>query len=577
MLHAPQTLRALVRANEIWLVVVAAVIGAIAGVLVYLMTAAAQVAHVLLFEIDMDQHLSAQSVVDWHRALLVPPLGGLVLGGFSWLAMRYWPRRAVDPIEANALYGGRMSLNDSLIVALQTIISNGAGASIGLEAGYTQIGAGVASRIGRSFRVRRSDLRLLVGCGAAGAISAAFNAPLCGAFYGYELVIGTYTLASFAPVAASAMVAVSVLHLIGRSPFDLTLVIPPLDPSHYPSILLLGGVCAAIAIAVMYGVTLIEDLFRRSKLPALIRPALGGVIVGLLALITPAVLSSGHGAIGMVIETPFPVAWVGLLIVLKSIATATSIGSGFRGGLFFASLFLGALIGKFFAGVEQILIPHYAVLIVPAAVVGMSATAVAIIGAPLAMSFLALEATSSLPMTVAVIGAVVVSSLTVRRTFGYSFATWRFHLRGEAIRSAVDIGWMRNLTVGRMMRRQVRTVRTETPLAAFRRDFPLGSTQRVVAIDAEDRYAGIVFVDEAHAEGQNAEHVGDILHQTNDMLLPQMTIKEAISAFEAAESDALVVVDGTDTKQVIGLLTEAYALRRYSEELDRSRRELSGE
>src|SRR5579875_1375868 len=131
VLHAPQTLRALVRANEIWLVVVAAVIGAIAGVLVYLMTAAAQVAHVLLFEIDMDQHLSAQSVVDWHRALLVPPLGGLVLGGFSWLAMRYWPRRAVDPIEANALYGGRMSLNDSLNVALQTIISNGAGASIG--------------------------------------------------------------------------------------------------------------------------------------------------------------------------------------------------------------------------------------------------------------------------------------------------------------------------------------------------------------------------------------------------------------------------------------------------------------
>jgi chloride channel protein, CIC family len=214
---------------------------------------------------------------------------------------------------------------------------------------------------------------------------------------------------------------------------------------------------------------------------------------------------------------------------------------------------------------------------VVSAVVGMSALAVAIIGGPLTMGFLALEATGSLPLTIAVLGACVVSALTVRRTFGYSFATWRFHLRGEAIRSAVDVGWMRNLTVGRMMRREVRTVRTETPLASFRRDFPLGSTQRVVAIDNADQYAGIVYVAEAHADEADGHQVGDVLHHTNVVLLPQMTIKEAIAAFERAEGDALAVVDGAETRHVIGLLTEQYALRRYSDELDRSRRELSGE
>ena len=88
----------------------------------------------------------------------------------------------------------------------------------------------------------------------------------------------------------------------------------------------------------------------------------------------------------------------------------------------------------------------------------------------------------------------MISALTVRRTFGYSFATWRFHLRGEAIRSAVDVGWVRNLTVGRMMRREVRTVRADTPIAAFRRDFPLGATDRVVVVDEAGRYAGIVLV-----------------------------------------------------------------------------------
>jgi CIC family chloride channel protein len=209
--------------------------------------------------------------------------------------------------------------------------------------------------------------------------------------------------------------------------------------------------------------------------------------------------------------------------------------------------------------------------------VGMSGMAVAIVGGPLTMGFLALETTGSLPMTAAVLAACVVSALTVRRTFGYSFATWRFHLRGESIRSAVDIGWMRNLTVGRMMRREVRTVRADTPLAAFRRDYPLGAAQRVVAIDEADRYAGVVLVAEAHAAETEASRIGEILHYQDTMLLPQMTIKEAVALFETAESDALAVVDAVETRQVIGLLTEQYALRRYSEELDRRRRELSGE
>jgi len=203
--------------------------------------------------------------------------------------------------------------------------------------------------------------------------------------------------------------------------------------------------------------------------------------------------------------------------------------------------------------------------------------AVAIVGGPLTMGLLALESTGSLPLTIAVLAACVISTLTVRRTFGYSFATWRFHLRGEAIRSAVDIGWMRNLTVGRMMRREVRTVRATTPLNAFRRDFPLGATQRVVVLADDDSYAGIVWLAEAHAEEAGGRTVADVAHNSDTVLVPQMTVKEAIALFEQAESDALAVVDGPETKRVIGLLTEHYALRRYSEELDRRRRDLSGE
>jgi CIC family chloride channel protein len=578
VMHAPQTLRALVRTDEIWLVVLSAIVGSGAGVAVWMMTETTQLVHQLLFGISAGERLSAMVELDPIRTVVIPTLGGLVLGLVGLAVVYFRPRRAVDPIEANALYGGRMSLNDSLIVVVQTIMSNGAGASIGLEAGYTQIGAAMASRFGRMFRVRRSDLRLMVGCGAAAAIAGAFNAPLTGAFYAFELVIGTYSLGTFAPVAVASIVAVSVVNAFGGAPFDLVLQVPTrVDALDYIPILALGMVCALVGIAIMRGVTLTEDLFRKSGVPVWLRPMCGGLAVGTLALATPAVLSSGHGALGIVIEAPYSLAHVALLVVLKSIASAISIGSGFRGGLFFASLFLGALLGKLFAGSLAAVSTAHAVSPVVCALVGMSGLAVAIIGGPLTMGFLALEATGSLPLTVAVLAACVVSSLTVRRTFGYSFATWRFHLRGEAIRSAVDIGWMRNLTVGRMMRREMRTVRADTPIAAFKRDFPLGAHQRAVVLDEDDRYAGIVLPAEVHADADENHRVRDLLHYTDTVLLPQMTIKEAVAMFENAESDALAVVDSAEAKQVIGLLTEQYALRRYSEELDRRRRELSGE
>jgi CIC family chloride channel protein len=575
--HVPQTLRALVRADEIWLVLVAALVGIGAGVLVVAMNETTNILHHLLFLIPPGERLSGTVEVNQLRSLVVPTLGGLAMGGTLWALARWWPRRAIDPIEANALYGGQMSMLDSIIVVGQTMLSNGVGASVGLEAGYTQIGSALASRVGRAFRVRRNDLRLLVGCGTAGAIAAAFNAPLTGSFYAFELIIGTYSLATLAPVVLASICAVLAMRGLtgGGDVFELR-VPSEIAPVDYAAILAMGILCAFAGIAIMRGVTLTEALFRRSRVPVWLRPAIGGALVGLMSLLSPQVLSSGHAALHVGFDAPYTLSHVALLVLLKAVASAVSLGSGFRGGLFFASLFLGAMLGKLFAGLMALFSITAAVPAVVCALVCMSAMAVAVVGGPLTMAFLALETTGSLPMTTAVLVASVVSALTVRRSFGYSFATWRFHLRGEAIRSAVDIGWMRNLTVGRMMRREVRTVRMDMSVAAFRREVPLGAHNRIIVLDAADRYAGILLVPEVHG-AETATRVGDLLHYQKSVLLPQMTVKEAIAMFEAAESDALAVVDGPTTMKVIGLLTEQHALRRYSEELDRRRKELSGE
>jgi len=578
VLHVPQTLRALVRADEVWLVALAAIVGLAAGLCVTAMTLATQAMHRVIFRLGPHERLSGTVGVPSLNTVLSLVLGGLAVGLLGLAVARWWPRRAVDPIEANALYGGRMSLNDSLVVVGQTMLSNGVGASVGLEAGYTQIGAALASRLGRMFRLRRNDLRLLVGCGAAGAIAAAFNAPLCGAFYAFELVIGTYAIINLAPVGVAAITAVSVVRMLIPEEYNFEVRVPTaIEPVSYVPIIVLGIVCALAGILIMRGVVLTENLFRRSRVPAWARPAIGGAVVAALALVSPQVLSSGHAALQVGLDAPYGLGYIALLIVLKSVASAVSLGSGFRGGLFFASLFLGALVGKLFAATLAWAGLMNGVPAVVFALVGMSGLAVAIVGGPLTMTFLALESTGSFPLTVAVIAASVVSALTVRRTFGYSFATWRFHLRGEAIRSAVDIGWMRNLTVGRMMRREVKTMRADTTLAAFRRDVALGSTNKVIALDEAGNYAGIVLVPEAHAAETTAATLNDLLHYQDDVLLPQMTIKDAVAMFETAEADALAVVDSKENRRVIGFLNEYYALRRYTEELDRRRRELSGE
>ena len=157
-----------------------------------------------LFRSYPGERLSGRVSLDPLYAFLVPCLGGLLFG----LVTAYITRKRgteVDPVEANALHGGRMSMRGSLIVAAQTVWSSGIGASVGLEAGYTQLASGIASKIGQAFRLRRGDLRVLVGCGAAGAIAGAFGAPLGGAFYGFELIIGSYSIASLAPVGMAAL------------------------------------------------------------------------------------------------------------------------------------------------------------------------------------------------------------------------------------------------------------------------------------------------------------------------------------------------------------------------------------
>jgi len=547
------------RDSELFLLVLALGAGAAAGGGVVLIDWLLALLRRLAFGIPPDGHLSDIDLGP-ARVLMMPVLGGLLVGLVSALLRRWRPREVVDAIEANALFGGRMSVGDSLGLVAVTLLSGGFGASVGLEAAYTQLGAALASRLGRSVELRRDDVRTLVGCGAAGAIAAAFNAPLTGAFYAFELIIGSYTLHTLAPVGIAALIGALVVRgLVGSNPiFEMSHAIA-VSPSDYPILFGLGLASAGLGILVMKGVTSTEALFRSLAVPRWARPALGGLVIGALALPFPQILGAGHGGIMRVLHSGFDLPFLAGLIVAKIVASAVSIGAGFRGGLFSTSLFLGSLFGSLIGAVLARLGPHLGTDPLICTLVGMGAVAAAIVGAPMTMIMIVLETTGDFAATIGVMVGVVTAAIAVRHWFGYSFATWRFHLRGLTIRSPDDVGWINELLIGPMMRRDPAVIAADLTIEELHRRFPTGSIKKVFVVDERGRLRGII--DPVEASGlESAEAVktvGELVSKPAPFLLPRNDLRTALDRFSQTAQETLPVVDNSEDRRIIGYLSEA--------------------
>ena len=564
------------RENEVALIGIAAAVGFAVGVGVYVLNGAVVWLHYVLFGVPIDGHLSSGVSVPAFNAFAGPAIGGLLVGLLATVIRYLRPREIVDAIEANALYGGRMSLLDSLNLALLTVVAVGFGGSAGLEAAYTQVGSGLASKAGRNLRLRRQDLRLLVGCGAAAAISAAFNSPLTGAFYAFELVIGSYTLQSLAPVASAALCGNLAIKAVSDSTPMFVMPGPVTLQSHdYALFLLLGLGAAAISIATMRAVTFVENSLRQHKVPGWLRPVIGGTAVGSVAIFYPEVLGGGHGAITHLLSGGFAMAPLTCLLIAKIAASALTVGSGMRGGLFSTSLFLGAVFGGAIAAALQTMAPHVEINPVAYALVGMGAVAGGIVGAPLTMTLLVLETTGNFSLTIGVMAAVIACTVVVRQSFGYSFATWRFHVRGLRITGAHDVGWIADLTAGKLMRRDVHLVPASETIAELREHFPLGGPKYAFVVDGQGAYLGTIETIEAHSTAYDAkaaeETAAALIHDEPLVLTPEQNIHVALLLFTRTAAEVLPVVDNLKSRRVVGFVSEAYVLRRYSQELEKRR------
>jgi CIC family chloride channel protein len=390
-------------------------------------------------------------------------------------------------------------------------------------------------------------------------------------------MIGAYVPAAIAPVAAASLAAALLTRELGVAPFLIaTTAGEPITNLAYILYAGFGVLTALIGIGVIQLQTGTERLLSRVPLPAAWRPLIGGLLLVPIVWTSPQALSSGHGALRLELALQPAMAFLLFVFVLKVLASVISLSFGFRGGLFFASLFLGSLLGPVFAQAidlatgRQLLDPN------DAALVGMAALAVTIVGGPMTCSLLVLETTHNFSLTGAVITASLCASAFTRTHFGYSFSTWRLHLRGTAIRSARDVGRLRALTAERLMRRDPTMVDAGLTIAQFRQLVPLGATSRVVLTDNGTHYRGIVQTAQAYAPALDPEAQLVSLAQLVENGVAAGTGVEAIlDHFEQHGADDLAVVDKDG--RVIGVLTEKYVNRRYIEETEKAQNELFGD
>jgi CIC family chloride channel protein len=524
--------------------------------------------------------------VPWWRVLLAPALGGLIIG----LCVQHFlrqkrPEAVAQVIEASTLRAGRLSLKEGAKIALVNAASIGCGASVGREGPVVHLGASIGAWVAKRLHLGRAMSRTLLGCGVAAAVAASFNAPIAGVFFALEVVVGHYALSAFAPVVVAGVLGTIVSRMVyGDFPaFVLPKSYEISSFFEFPAFALLGVVSAIGAILFMRSIVAVEDSWGRlPQVPRWARPAIAGLIVGGIAVFFPQVLGVGYGATDQALQELLPLWLLVALILVKTLATAVSLGSGFGGGVFSPSLFLGAMIGGAFGVIATGAFPALSSGHGAYTIVGMGAVAGAVLGAPISTMLIIFEMTGDYALTIAVMIATAIASIITQQIFGRSFFQWQLERRGVSVGIGREVGLLRALQVRGLADKKVDVVGPETPLAEVRRHLLEAPWSLLVVAGPEGRLEGLIgFPDlgdlafDREADATTAAK--DVMHKAGYALRSDDNLQAAVEAFNSSGEVHLPVINNAEERIFVGMVHEHEVMAAYHQTLVQARREERGE
>jgi CIC family chloride channel protein len=499
----------------------------------------------------------------------VPVVGGLLYGPLIDRFAREARGHGVPEVMlAVAQEGGRIRPRVAVVKSLASAICLGAGGSVGREGPIVQIGSAFGSTVGQALRLSENNMRLLVACGAAGGISATFNAPIAGVFFSLELILRDYEVRSFGVVVLASVVA----DIISRAAFGNTSFLPLPDftitsPWEYPLYVVLGVLAAVAGLLFIRGLYGAEDIADRlwHGRPEWLRPAVGGLLLGGLLLFLPQLYGVGYPALETAIHGGFALDLLALLFVGKVVATSLTIAIGGSGGVFAPSLYIGGMLGMAFGVIAGQLAPSVVSSPGAYALVGMGAVFAAAGRAPITSVLIMFELTGDykiiLPLMLAIALAAGVSSLFTQDTI----YTLKLRRRGIDVMRGRPANMMEIITVSQAMRRVPEGVPAETTIGEFIGRFVGEGREALPVVDEAGIYRGVITAQEV--EGAMRENALDATAGSLAYHLPALTpdesLERALTLLMRQEVSGLPVVT-REGSRVIGWLTHRDILRAYA-------------
>ena len=503
---------------------------------------------------------------------LMPMLGGLFIG----LICKYFPNAVKENGVHKVMYA--VALNDGKVrkrtiasCAVTSSITIGSGGSAGREGPTVQIGAAVGSTIGQLLHLSTERMRVLVGCGAAAGIAASFNAPLAGVLFALEIILGDFAIHTFSPIIiASVIGTVTGRALEGN---EVTFNVPVHELVHPTEIifyLALGMLCGIVARLFTFMYFYIQQVFEEKlKTADIYKPAIGGLIVGMISIFMPQILGNGYDVMEQALTGQLFWGLAFLLVFMKIICTSITLGSGGMGGVFAPSLFIGAMVGTAFGSSVHFIFPTLSASAETYSVVGMGAVAGAVMQAPLTNILMLFELTNDYTLILPIMATCIAASYTYQRFTKHSIYMQNLLNKGINIRHGREASIMNSIKVQDVMSTDITTIAQEMPFRKILETISYSKNFYFPVLDNRGDMTGILSFSDIR-EVIFEEQLGDLLvagelaNTKVYSLTPQQNLNEAMEIFSQLDVDQLPVVRSEDKLKVIGMLTRGDMMASYN-------------
>ncbi|SOC28512.1 chloride channel protein [Thalassospira xiamenensis] len=567
-------LRRIVKSEQLVLSILALVVGAMAGGGTILFREGILFVQLLTFGSGEEAvHEYLAHLPAWHL-IMVPTLGGLFVGVFIY---RFLPERrthgVADVVDAALFHDARMSSRCGIKSVFISAVSLGTGASLGREGPVVHMGASFGAWLARILHLRRSTARTLLGCGVASAVAASFNAPLAGALFAHEVALGHYALTAFAPIVLASVTGTIITRLYFGS--DIAFLLPANEIQsflEFPAFALLGIAAGITAICVTRAIPVVQMAAKASKIPGWLRPAVAGLVIGVVAIKFPQIVGVGYGAMNDALYGAYGWSFLVQLLIVKAAMVAICIGMGFAGGIFSPALFLGAMLGGAFGVTATAIFPDLSSGYGAYTLVGMGAVAAAMLGAPISTTLIIFELTGDYALTIAVMVASVIASIVMDQFQGGSFFAWQLKCRGLSTRWGREMNLLRMMKVADIMKAEYQTVPLGDGMPSIREKLINAPYSELFVIDDDGRLHGtITLADLRHAafDPEMGEEVtaGQVARSKPPVLLRTDSIEKAVRLMEQTGEEHLPVINNEEERLMVGFVHEKDAMMAYNNAL----------